>query len=523
MGLVIVALICAAWVALPLLALLASAVGAQGWATLAALAATVLPGHAGQTLALCLLVAAGVTLLGVSSAVAVTVFDFPSRRIAQWALVLPLAAPGYVLAYAYADFFQPSGSLYRLWQAGMLPRLDIRNLWGAGFVLSACLYPYVYLILRAALLSAGAHAWEAAQSLGAGTAERILRVLLPAARPALAAGVSLALMETLADYGVTSYYGLTTLSTGIYKAWFVLADWAATAQLAAMLLGVVALVLALERYSRRRQHVGGMRQQRPLEPLRLRGARAALAALVAWLPVATGFIVPVLILLKLLWDEGAPQLDRYALWLLNTFKLGAAAACIAFAFAALLAVAARVAPGRGAALAARTVALGYAVPGAVIAVGILLPAVALQQWGIGGAAAAVTGSALGLLYAYVVRFAAAALQPLEAAYAQLSRRVDESAQSLGAGRARIVFAVHAPLLRAPLATAWLLVFIEVMKELPATWLLRPFGYDTLAVVAHQLAKDERLGEAALPSLSIVLLGLLPVMLLLRRGPGTHGA
>jgi iron(III) transport system permease protein len=531
--LVLLTLLAALLVALPLLALGGAALHGLLAGGAAAAAAyplwSLLPGYVGHSLLLCVLVGVGVVLLGFGAALVVTLFDFPGRRLATWALVLPLAAPAYVLAYAYTDFFQPSGSLYLFWRQllgdGALGRavlrgLDIRNVWGAAFVLAAALYPYVYVLARAALLNAGANAVEAAQSLGLGFGQRVARVLLPAARPAVAAGVALAMMETLADYGVTAYFGVQTLTTGIYKAWLNYDDWLAATQLSVGLLSFVALVVWLERASRRRLRFARGANSRPLEPVRLRGARAALAIVAAWLPVLAGFVLPVAILLKLAADAEALHWVRFGGWLLNTLKLGLLAATVAFAFAALLVVGSRLAAAgtlrlRALQWAGQTLALGYAVPGAVIAVGILLPAVGLRQFGIDGAAAALTATALGLVYAYLVRFTAVAYKPLEAGYAQLSRRIDETARTLGAGSARLVFGIHAPLLRAAAASAWLIVLIDVMKELPATLLLRPFGYDTLAVAAHQFARDERLGEAALPALAIVGCGLLPVMLLMR--------
>ena len=511
------ALICAFIVSLPVIALFATfvrgALGAGAWDTFSHQAATVLPGYAGTTLLLCVLVCAGVVIVGFASALVVTLFDFPTRRVAEWALVLPLAAPAYVIAYAYTDFFQPSGSMNGWWRA-----LDIRNVWGAAFVLTAALYPYVYLLARTALLDVGANVWEAARSLGAGTAERIGRVLLPIARPAVAAGAALAMMETLADYGVTSYFGVNTLTTGIYRAWLNLNDWLAATQLAVGLLCMVVLVLWLERASRRRIRSARGTQERPLAPQPLHGSAAAAAFCIAWLPVMVGFFMPLLMLLKLLAGADALDTARFAGWAWNTLKLGVIAASIAFGFGALLAATIRLRGSRAARVCAEIVSLGYAVPGAVIAVGMLIPMTLLQQTGyshFSGAGVLLTATAAGVVYAYVVRFSAVALQPLSSGYAALSPRLDESARVLGANSARIVFTVHAPILKKSLVTAWLIVLIDVMKELPATALLRPFGYDTLAVIAHQLARDERLGEAALPALAIVGLGLLPVIVLMR--------
>jgi iron(III) transport system permease protein len=368
----------------------------------------------------------------------------------------------------------------------------------------------------------------------------VLEVALPMARPALAAGVALALMETLADYGVGSYFGLTTFTTGIYKAWLVLDDHVAAAELASVLLVVVALLLWAEQRAQARIRFAGNRPGAPggsgagmaARPFTLQGG----ARLVAWgvcgLPVLLGFVLPVGWLLRLLWREtgggdagpaspllAANYLARFAEWAWASFRLAAAAAAAAVFFALLLAFALRRAQGQRAHWlrgAVRIVSLGYAVPGAVVAVGILLWVGAVQRlapsWGL---PALVTGTVFGLLYAYLVRFSAVALQSVQAGYARVPPSIDESARLLGAGRRRTFVELHLPLLGRTAIAAALLVFVDTMKELPATLVLRPFGSDTLAVVAYQFARDERLAEAALPSLAIVAVGLIPVMLLSR--------
>ncbi len=524
---------------------------AAALATLAHLADTVLAGYAAQSLLLALGVAVGVALLGVGSAAAVALFRFPGRGYFEWALLLPMAMPAYVLAYAYTDALQASGPLQSAlrdsfgWRGALWP--DIRSLGGAVFLFVLCLYPYVYLLTRAALGERAVQLMEAARLLGAGRKRRIFTVALPLARPAVAAGVALALMETLADYGVGSYFGLNTFTTGIYRAWLSMNDAAAAAQLASMLLALVALLLWLERRSQARLRFAssraGAQHGDEAQPQALHG-KAALAAFgLCALPVLLGFVLPVGWLVAMLWRElggavggavgdavggavgdasgagaGLP-LARFAQWAWASFRLASIAAVAAVVLALALGFAQRRRDNwrdRALALAARVIALGYAVPGAVIAVGILLPLGYVQQrWPDAGAAALFTGTVFGVLYAYLVRFSAVALQSIEAGYARIGPAVDETARLLGAGRKRLFVQLHLPLLRRSAFAALLLVFVDVMKELPATLVLRPFGSDTLAVVAYNLARDERLAEAALPSLAIVAVGLIPVLLLSR--------
>lgn len=519
--------------ALPVLGVLGAwlAFDAESAATLRHQWQTVLPEYVRHSMLLALCVGVGVALVGGATAAAVSLFDFPLRRFFEWALLLPLAMPAYVLAYAYTDFLQFSGPLQSALrdvtglQGALWP--DVRSLPGAVFLFIACLYPYVYLLTRAALAERVVPLMEAARLLGAGTVRRVREVALPLARPALAAGVALALMETLADYGVGAYFGLATITTGIYKAWLVMNDRIAAAQLASLLLAAVALLLWLEQRAQQRLRFGATRRGgthgTEARPLVLRGAAAALAIGTCALPVLLGFVLPAAVLLRLVAQEAqasaawaGPVGWRFAQWGLTSLKLAALAALLALALALALGFARRLQPHGLLRWAARAVSLGYAVPGAVIAVGILLPLAGLQTLApAAGVTVLVTGSVAGLLYAYLVRFSAVALQSVEAGYAQLPLSVDETARMLGASRWRMWSELHAPLLRRSALAASLLVFVDVMKELPATLLLRPFDSDTLAVVAYQLARDERLGEAALPSLAIVIVGLIPVLLLSR--------
>ena len=526
-------LLLAAFLLLPVLAVLASWLQSTGETVqiLREMSSTVLPGYVWTTLWLCLWVGAGVGLVGMASAAAVTLFDFPGRRLFEWALLLPLAMPAYVVAYAYTDSLQFSGPVQSAIRSafGLEGRVlpEIRSLGGAVFVFIFSLYPYVYLLARTALGERAGHLMEAARLLGAPLPRRIGRVALPLARPAVAAGVALALMETLADFGVSSYFGIQTFTTGIYKAWLAMDNRIAAAQLATLLLALVAGLLALESRAQRRLRFtssrGGRAGSTEAQPVRLRGRAAVLAWVVCLLPVLLGFVLPVLFMLRPLAAEWSVlPWDRFVQWALNSVRLGLISAVLAVAIALLLAFSLRRAPDALTRGVVQLASLGYAVPGAVIVVGLLLPVGWLQQAAPQTSAGYwITSTAIGVVWAYLVRFCAVALQSVQSGYARIPASFDDSARMLGTGGFALMARVHWPLLRRSTAAAALLVFVDVMKELPATLVLRPFNSDTLAVVAYQLARDERLGEAALPSLALVLVGLIPVVLLsrtLRSGP-----
>ncbi len=532
----LLALLCAAAVLFPVLGVLASFADVQASLdTLQHLASTVIPRAAVETGMLVGLVAIGVIVLGSTSAWLVAAYEFPGRRFFEWGLLVPLAMPAYIVAYAYTDFLQFSGPVQSglrsafAWQRGDYWFPEIRSIPGAAFVFTVTLYPYVYLLARTAFLARTASMADAARSLGLSPLRSWLYVNLPMARPAVAAGAVLALMETVADYGAASYFGLQTFTTAIYRAWFSLGDRIASSQLASVLLAVVVVLMAFELRARgRARFVSAPNTARPAQRTSLAGSRGAAAFVACCVPLGLGFVLPVAILL----DLAAPALrhqdpGRYGQWVWHSVSLGTGAALIAIAVAVVLAYAVRLLPGgvagRAVALAARLMNLGYAVPGIVIAVGILLPLAAfdnaLDAWlkthfGF-GTGLLLTGSVAALLYAYVVRYFAVAFQPIEAGLARITPSMDASARSLGATPREVFTRVHLPLLAPSLFAAALLVFVDVMKELPATLVLRPFNFDTLAVIAYQLAADERLGEAAIPSLTIVAVGVLPVVLLSR--------
>jgi iron(III) transport system permease protein len=524
-------LLFATLIVMPVLAVLASVLQPNVVSTqiLVEMASTVLPQYAFTSIALCLMVAVGVGLLGSATACAVTLFDFKGRKVWEWALLLPLAMPAYVVAYAYTDFLQYAGPA-QTWlrstlgvQGRVLP--EVRSLGGAVLVFVVTLYPYVYLLARAALAERATHLMEAARLLGATLKRRIKTIALPLARPAIAAGIALALMETLADYGVSSYFGIQTFTAGIYKAWLSMDNRIAAAQLAVVLLVIVAALLKLERHAQKRMRFVSSKGVRAsgaeARPVALRGKRLVAAWLVCALPVLLGFVLPVLLMLRPL-IQGMGSTDAplpwvaFMGWAANSVKLAGIAAVLAVGMALAMAFVVRRSPNVFSRSIVNIASMGYAVPGAVIVVGLLIPVGALQaaqpSWGIGYW---VTATVLGVVWAYLVRFSAVALQSVQSGYSRVPLSMDDSARTLGVTGLALFRRVHWPLLRRSTIVAALLVFVDVMKELPATLVLRPFNHDTLAVMAYQLARDERLGEAALPSLALVLVGLIPVVLLSR--------
>ena len=491
---------------------------------------TVLADYIRNSLVLMLGVGVGSLFLGVSTAWLTAVCDFPGRRVFEWALLLPMAIPAYIIAYTYTgmlDFAGPVQSALRDsfgWRYGEYWFPEIRSLGGAVCMLSLVLYPYVYLLTRVAFAEQSTGLLEAARSLGRGPWYALLFVALPMARPAIAAGVSLALMETLADFGTVDYFGVSTFTTGIFRTWYGLGDLTAAAQLASCLLLFVFALFALERASRGRMRFHGSGAGRGVRRLKLSGWRGALCCLFAAAVLLAGFGLPAAQLL--LWtSQDFSQLSEPAFLGLagNSFLLAAIASLCCLLTALLLAYGRRLHPGTLETVAVRTAAMGYAVPGMVIAVGVLIPfawldnqvdALMQQHFGI-STGLLLSGTIAALVFAYLVRFLSVSLQSVESGLARVRPSLDESARSLGCGPGAVLARVHLPLLRGSLLAALLLVFVDVLKELPATLILRPFNFNTLAVRTYELASDERLADAATPALAIVLIGLLPVLLLAR--------
>jgi iron(III) transport system permease protein len=514
--------------ALPTLAVVASVLQwtPQSVDILRGMASTVLTDHLLTTVLLCVGVAVGVTVLGVSTALAVALFEFRGRAVFEWLLLLPLAMPAYVLAYAYTDFLQFSGAAQTFLRAslGLSGALwpDVRSVWGAVLVFSLSLYPYVYVLVRTALVERSANLMEAARMLGASLPRRIFKIALALARPAWAAGLALALMETMADYGVSSYFGIQTFTAGIYKAWLAMDDRIAAAQLATLLLLLVLLLLRLEQGAQKRMRFASssmVARQSSSEGRAVRLGTLAQSGLIVLcaVPVLLAFVVPTLILVHAwLGSEQHMPWSRFGHWTWNSLRLAGMAAGLAVAAALLLSFAVRLRAGFARQSALHVVGLGYAIPGAVVVVGLLTPLAWLQHSAIHGTLTFwLTATSVGLLWAYLVRFTAVALQSVQSGYARISPTVDESSKLLGVQGWGLLWQVHLPLLKRSIGLALLLVFVDVMKELPATLVLRPFNSDTLAVVAYQLARDERLGEAALPALALVLVGLIPVLVMSR--------
>jgi iron(III) transport system permease protein len=496
------------------------------------IARVLLPEYVGNTLLLVGGTAVGVLALGLSTAWLVSVCRFPGRRLFEWALVLPLAFPAYVIAYTYTDLLQVSGPVQTWireltgWSARDYWFPPIRSLGGAVAMLSLVLYPYVYLLARAAFVQQSSGILEAARTLGCSPWGAFVKVALPMARPALVAGVLLALMETLADFGTVAYFGVPVFTTGIYRAWFSLGDPVSAAKLSAVLLAFVFTLVALERWNR-----GGMRFHQlgapaaERKPYELKGGRAVLAVAVCMVPLAFGFLLPAGRLAWLSWTGGDAQFGtRYLGLLWNSISLAGISAVVAVAAAVVVGYGMRLQPGKSMKLVHRVAGLGYAIPGSVIAVGVLIP-LTLADHGLRGwlsswfgveSGLILTGGILGLLFAYVARFLAVSLQSVDAGLARITPAMDDAARALGDGPGRTLRRVHLPILRVNLLTAGLIVFVDVMKELPATLILRPFDFDTLAVQAYKLAADERLAEASTASLAIVVAGLIPVILLARQ-------
>ena len=494
---------------------------------------TQMPRLLGNTLSLVLGVAVGVTLLGVSLAWLTALCEFPGRKWLDWALMLPFAIPAYVLAFVFVgllDFAGPVQTLLREWLGSGLRLPRVRSTGGVIVVLVLVFYPYVYLLARTAFLAQGKGLMEAARVLGLSPWQAFWRVALPVARPAIGAGLALALMETLADFGAVSVFNFDTFTTAIYKTWYGFYSLSSATQLASLLLLAVMLLLFAERRARGASRPGNERaRSAPL--YHLRGARALAASAWCSLVFLCAFVIPMLQLLAWFWQRGRFDLDeRYVGLILHTLYLGGMAAAITVALAMLLAFARRqVATRRMQALVALA-NLGYALPGSVLAVSIMLAFSWLDRHLViplssvlgGDGKPLLLGSLSALLLAYLIRFMAVAHGPLESSLARIRPSLPEASRSLGVGGVRLFRRVYLPLLVPGTLSAALLVFVDVLKEMPATLLMRPFGWDTLAVRVFEMTSEGEWARAALPALTLVLVGLLPVIGLIRRSARRYG-
>lgn len=481
----------------------------------------------GNTLVLVAGVGVGVTVLGVSLAWLTSLCEFPGRRWLDWALMLPFAVPAYVLAFVFVgllDFSGPVQTLLREWFGSGLRLPRVRSTGGVITVLVLVFYPYVYLLARTAFLAQGRGLMEAARVLGLSPLAAFWRVALPMARPAIGAGLALAIMETLADFGTVSVFNFDTFTTAVYKTWYGFYSLSSATQLASLLLLFVMLVLLGERYSRGRSSVPNERP-RGAALYRLHGWKAFAASAWCLLVFACAFVIPVLQLLVWVWQKGRFDLDeRYWGLILHSLYLGGFAAVLTVAVALLLAFARRVSPTPAVRSAVGIANLGYALPGSVLAVAIMLAFSWLDNHvviplssALGGAGKPLLLGSIGaLLVAYLIRFMAVAYNPLEGALARIRPSLPEASRSLGVGGAGLFFRVYLPLLVPGALSASLLVFVDVLKEMPATLLMRPFGWDTLAVRVFEMTSEGEWARAALPALTLVLVGLFPVIGLIRR-------
>ncbi|MCB1786590.1 MAG: iron ABC transporter permease [Chromatiaceae bacterium] len=492
------------------------------------LGGTILPQLLGNTFLLLVGVATGTLLLGVSLAWLTAACEFPGRRILDWALMMPFALPAYVLAFVFVGVMDFSGPVQSGLRAlfGLSPAwsFEVRTTFGVVLVMTLVLYPYVYMLARVSFLGQGQSAYEAARSLGLGPWGAFFRVSLPMARPGIIAGLSLALMEALADFGAVAVFNFDTFTTAIYKAWFGFFDLQSAAQLASILLLIVLAALVVERRYRYRARFTDTARSGSHRRIVLRGGAALSASAFAWGIFLVAFVAPVVRLVS--WAWGAlDDLDlRYLDLFTHTFFLGAMAGVLTVFAAFVLAYANRYHADTSTALSVRIGTLGYALPGSVLAVGVMLSLTWFDhrvadavEWLTGAETGLMlSGTVLALLMAYFARFLAVAYGPVDSGLERIRPSIRDAARSLGAGQWETVRRVYLPMLRPGLLTAGLLVLVDVMKEMPATLLLRPFGWDTLAVRIYELTSEGEWERAALPAVALLAVGLLPVILLVRR-------
>lgn len=490
---------------------------------------TVLSDYVINSLLLIIGVSFGTLTMGISCAWLTSVYNFPGRKVFQWLLLLPMALPAYIIAYTYTgmmDFAGPIQSNLREWfdwSYGDYWFPEIRSMWGATSMLSLVLYPYVYLLARAAFLEQSIVALEAGRSLGAGPWKSFFKIALPMARPAIITGLSLVLMETLADYGTVQYFGISTFTTGIFRTWFGLNDSGAAAQLSTMLLIFVLVLITLERISRKQaRYFHGSNREKKHSHLELSPKKAWLATFVCLMPVLWGFILPFIQLSQWAIETYADMVDSDFITLIwHSLSLAASAAILALLLALLLAYGQRLKNTKIIHIAVRIASMGYAIPATVIAIGVMLPLAWIdntldgwlrEQFDV-SSGLLLSGTLFALMFAYMVRFLAVSVGTVEAALGKIKHSMDDAARSLGLKPRQVLFQIHMPLMRRSLLTAILLVFVDVLKELPATLILRPFNFNTLAVRAYELASDERLADASTAALCIVIVGIIPVILL----------
>ena len=491
-----------------------------------------LPTYLSNTLILMAMTGLGAAMIGTGAAWLVTMTDFPGRRWLEWALLAPLAMPAYIGAYALVDLLEYAGPVQTSLRAvfGWTSARDywfpeIRSIGGAGFVLTMALYPYVYLLTRAAFHEQSVCALEVGRALGCGPWGVFRRVGLPLARPAVVAGTAIVCMETIADFGAVDYFAVQTLTRGVFSIWLDMHNAGGAAQIAIVMLAFVLLLLATEKFARRGKRFHHMsRRYRPIRREITRGWRGALIFGLCAVPVLLGFVVPALVVGWHAFDH-LEQWSDPQFWsaLANTAILAGSAAILACLIGVVMVYGARGARGPLPRWIAQATALGYAAPGAVIAVGVLIPLAAMDHWMADMVEAVtgvdiglvLTGSAAAIVFAYIVRFAVIAHGAVDGALGRITPSMELAARTLGAGKQSVLRRVHVPMIRGSLLTAALLIFVDGAKELPATLILRPFNFETLSTTVYNAASLEQLDQAGPAALAIVVVGLLPVVVLAR--------
>jgi iron(III) transport system permease protein len=495
------------------------------------LANTVLSEYISNSLILIFGVSFGVILLGVSSAWLVTMTEFPGRKYFEWASILPFAIPAYLMAYIYTDFLDIAGPLQMMIRnlfglsLGEYWFPNIRTIEGAVIIMSLAFYPYVYMLARSSFLEQSTNLLEASRIMGYSTWQSFFKVALPVARAGIAAGLALALMETLNDFGTVEYFGVQTFTTGIYRTWFGLGERPAAAQLAAFLMAFIVVLLILERWSRSRisDDKSSLTRFKRLNRFQLSGVRSFFAFFTCFTPVLFGFILPIILLLNMFFSN-LDHLDfRFIQLSLNSFGVSALTGFLAVLIALIMAYSARLNPTKYVKFFNRVSSLGYAIPGSVIAVGVLIPfglfdnsvdSFFRENLGF-STGLLLSGTLFAMVFAYLVRFLSVSYGGVEASMEKITPNMDEAARGMGYQFLKVLRSIHIPMMSGGLLTAGLLVFVDVMKELPATLIVRPFNFDTLAVQVYRYASDERLAESAGAALMIVLVGIIPVIIISR--------
>ena len=494
------------------------------------LTSTVLPTYLENTLVLMLGVGTLSLMIGTGSAWLISMYDFPAKRWLSWALLLPFAVPAYVIAYVYTDLLEFSGPVQGFlremmgWETARdywFP--SIRSMGGAIIMMSLVLYPYIYMLARAAFLEQSVSLYRVSRSLGASPLGFFIRVSLPIARPAIAVGLSLVLMETLNDFGTVDYFAVRTLTAGLYDTWLNMGNLGGAAQISVLVVLMVVVLITLERYSRRKQKQYHSRNPGdPIPRTRLTGFRGYLATLLIASPIVLGFVIPCIILTNYAYDNFAESwTSDFFTYAFNSFSLAATAAFITLLLGVILSYTKRLNPSPASQTLVSISSLGYAIPGAVLAVGVIIPFASFDNFFDGlmreyfqfSTGLIFTGTAFAIVFSYTVRFLAVSTGAVDSSLSKVTPNMDMASRSLGMSQLQTLFKVHLPIIKRGALTGMLVVFVDCLKELPATLILRPFNYETLATQVYQFASDELIEQSALSALVIVLVGIIPIILL----------